>query len=119
MATIAVLGTFDTKGEEHGFIADLIRKKGHKVITIDTGTLEPPKISPDIARKEVAAAAGYNLDELTARRDRGEAVKAMSEGAPRLLQKLVQEKKIDGVISLGGGGGTAIATAAMRALPLG
>src|SRR6185436_19971872 len=35
------------------------------------------------------------------------------------LAKLAAEKKIDGVISLGGGGGTAIATAAMRALPLG
>lgn len=119
MATIAVIGTFDTKGEEHGFVAELIRKKGHKVVTIDTGTLESPKIQADISRHEVAAAAGKNLDELTARRDRGEAVKAMSEGAPKLLLRLVQEKKIDGVISLGGGGGTAIATAAMRALPLG
>ena len=36
-----------------------------------------------------------------------------------MLSRLVAEKKIDGVISLGGGGGTAIATAAMRALPLG
>src|SRR5256885_16763981 len=36
-----------------------------------------------------------------------------------VLSKLVVEKKIDGVISLGGGGGTAIATAAMRALPIG
>src|SRR4029079_2627639 len=32
---------------------------------------------------------------------------------------LWEERRFDGVISLGGGGGTAIATAAMRALPLG
>ena len=43
----------------------------------------------------------------------------MSQAAPILLTRLWQEKKIDGVISLGGGGGTAIATAAMRALPIG
>src|SRR5213594_3891590 len=43
----------------------------------------------------------------------------MSRGAPLVLARLASEKKIDGVISLGGGGGTAIATAGMRALPLG
>src|SRR3989449_150995 len=47
------------------------------------------------------------------------AVAAMSRGAPVVLAKLVAERRIDGVISLGGGGGTAIATAAMRALPIG
>src|SRR4029077_20714069 len=49
----------------------------------------------------------------------GEAVLAMSQGAPIILARLERERKIDGVISLGGGGGTAIGTAAMRALPIG
>lgn len=119
MATIAVLGTMDTKGEEHGFVADQIRQRGHHVLIIDTGTLEEPKLKPDITRGQVAAAASLDLAGVVARRDRGEAVDAMSRGAPALLLKLAQEKKIDGVISLGGGGGTAIGTAAMRALPIG
>jgi uncharacterized protein (UPF0261 family) len=119
MATIAILGTMDTKGEEHAFVAEQIRQRGHRTIVIDTGTLEPPKLKADITRQEVAAAAGVDLPALVAKRDRGEAVKAMSEGAPIVLARLVEEKKIDGVISLGGGGGTAIATAAMRALPIG
>jgi len=46
-------------------------------------------------------------------------VTAMAEAAPRLLERLATEGRIQGVISLGGGGGTAIATAAMRALPIG
>src|SRR2546423_13908238 len=46
-------------------------------------------------------------------------VTAMAQGAPIVLSRLAAEKKIDGVISLGGGGGTAISTAAMRALPIG
>jgi uncharacterized protein (UPF0261 family) len=119
MATIALLGTMDTKGEEHAFVARQIRQRGHQVFVIDTGTLEPPKLPPDIPREQVAAAAGVDLAGLVARRDRGEAVKAMAQGAPIILARLAQEKRIDGVISLGGGGGTAISTAAMRALPIG
>ena len=119
MPTIAILGTMDTKGVEHGFVADLIRQQGYGVLVIDVGTLEAPKIKADISRGEVAAAAGVDLAALVAKRDRGEAVAAMSRGAPLLLTKLAREKRIDGVISLGGGGGTAIGTAAMRALPIG
>lgn len=119
MATIAVLGTMDTKGEEHAFVADLIRQRGHQVLVIDTGTLDAPKLKPDVTRLEVAAAAGVDLAALVARKDRGEAVAAMSQGAPLVLAKLATEGRIDGVISLGGGGGTAIGTAAMRALPIG
>lgn len=119
MATIAILGTMDTKGVEHGFVADLVRQRGHNILIIDVGTLEEPKLKPDISRTEVATAAGVDLAQLVAKRDRGAAVTAMSKGAPIVLAKLAEEKRIDGVISLGGGGGTAIATAAMRALPIG
>jgi len=119
MATVAVLGTLDSKGEEHGFVAEQIRKRGHAVLLIDTGTLEPPTVKPDITRDQVAAAANIDLGAIVAKRDRGEAVAAMSRGAPALLSRLATEKKIDAVISLGGGGGTAISTAAMRALPIG
>lgn len=119
MATIAVLGTMDTKGEEHAFVVDLIKQRGHQVLVIDTGTLDAPKLKPDITRFEVAAAAGADLNALVAKKDRGEAVAAMSRGAPVVLARLFADQRIDGVISLGGGGGTAISTAAMRALPIG
>lgn len=119
MPTIAILGTMDTKGVEHGYVAELVRQRGHTVLIIDVGTLGELRLRADITRVEVAAAAGVDFSALMAKRDRGEAVSAMSRGAPIVLAKLVQEKRIDGVISLGGGGGTAIATAAMRALPIG
>jgi uncharacterized protein (UPF0261 family) len=119
MATIAILGTMDTKGEEHAFVAELVKQRGHQVLIVDVGALEEPRLKPDITRREIADAAGVDLDALIARRDRGETVAAMSRGAPVVLSRLVAEKKIDGVISLGGGGGTAIGTAAMRALPIG
>lgn len=119
MSTIAVLGTLDSKGEEHAYVADLIRQRGHRPLLIDVGSCAPPAVTPDITREEVAAAAGLDLLPLTARKDRGECVVAMSKAAPVLLARLAAEGRIDGVISLGGGGGTAIATSAMRALPLG
>ncbi len=119
MATIAILGTLDSKPDEHTFVADRIRECGHSVALIDVGTGNEPKVSPDFTRYDVAAATGLDLDSLIARHDRGECVVAMSKAAPAFLSQLVEAGKIDGVISLGGGGGTAIATAAMRALPVG
>jgi uncharacterized protein (UPF0261 family) len=109
----------DTKGVEHAFVADRIKERGHQVLVIDVGALGDPGLKPDITRQDVAAAAGVDFGALVARRDRGETVAAMSKGAPIVLSRLAAEKKIEGVISLGGGGGTAIGTAAMRALPVG
>lgn len=119
MATIAVLGTLDTKGPEHAYVANLIRARGHHPLLIDTGTGAPASVTPDLSREQVAAAGGTDLPALLSRRDRGEAVTAMSVAAAALLAQLAAEGRIQGVISLGGGGGTAISTAAMRALPVG
>ena len=119
MATIAVLGTLDSKGEEHAYVADLIRARGHQALLIDAGSGGAPTVTPDISREELAAEAGIDFDGLMARKDRGECVTAMGQAAAAMLSKLVAGKKIDGVISLGGGGGTAIAATAMRALPIG
>ncbi len=117
--TIAILGTLDSKGEEHAFVAGLIRERGHATLLIDVGSGGPPQVKPDITREQVAAAAGLDLTPLLARQDRGECVAAMSQAAPVILAQLAAEGRIHGVISLGGGGGTAIASAAMRELPLG
>jgi uncharacterized protein (UPF0261 family) len=119
MATIAVLGTLDTKGHEHAYLADRIRARGHQALLIDVGTLAPPQIQPDIHRAQVAAAASVDLATLVARRDRGECVSAMTRAAAILASQLAQNGRIHALISLGGGGGTAIGTAAMRALPIG
>lgn len=119
MATIAVIGTLDSKGEEHAFVAERIRARGHRALLIDVGSGEPPTVKPDFSREQVASFAGLDLADLLTRKDRGECVVAMSKAAPVFLSKLAAAGDIDGVISLGGGGGTAISTAAMRALPLG
>lgn len=116
MATIAVIGTLDSKGHEHLFVAEQIRSAGHTTLLVDVGTLGETQVKPDVARDEVLEAAGLKFGEAE---DRGERVGVMAEALPVYLSKLVEEGQIDGVISLGGGGGTAIASAGMRALPIG
>ncbi len=119
MAIIAVLGTLDSKGLEHEFLAERIRERGHQALMVDVGSGGEPQVAPDIGREEVAAEIGLELGPLIARQDRGECVSAMARAAPVLCARLQREGRIDGIVSLGGGGGTAIATAAMRALPVG
>ncbi|MFM8337705.1 MAG: Tm-1-like ATP-binding domain-containing protein, partial [Opitutaceae bacterium] len=114
-----VLGTFDTKGPEHAFVADRIRSRGHTPLLINVGCLGAPAVKPDIASEEVAAHGDEDWRAILARKDRGECVSLMGRGAAALLAELAAAGKIQGVISLGGGGGTAIATAGMRALPVG
>ena len=119
MANIAVLGALDTKGAEIGFLRDQIAERGHVPLVIDVGVMGEPAFTPAITRGEVAAAAGHDVASLAADGDRGRAVTAMSEAARELIVRLFAEGRIDAIIAMGGGAGTTVGTAAMRALPLG
>ena len=116
--TVAVLGTFDTKGAEYSFLIGALKKAGAKVLTIDVGINEP-SFTPDIDRNLVAEAACTTAKYLAEKKDRGTAVDAMTKGAPVILKQLYDKGEIDAVISLGGTAGTTIGTSAMRALPIG
>jgi|SRR5579883_2030771 len=119
MATIAIIAALDTKGEEARFVRDLIAAQGHRPLVVDTGVLGEPRFAPDVPAEEVARAGGTTLAALRARADRGEAITAMATGAAALARRLHQEGRLDGIIGLGGSAGTAIGSAAMRALPVG
>jgi uncharacterized protein (UPF0261 family) len=117
--TVALLGTLDSKGVEYAFLKARIEALGAKTLVIDAGVLGAPPFRPDISAAEVAKAGGSDLETLVARRDRGEAMVVMSRGAAALAVRLVAEGRIDGIVAMGGGGGTSIAAAAMQALPVG
>ncbi len=117
--TVVLVGTLDTKGDEYAYLRDRLRMHGVRTLLVDVGTLGAPRTEPDIDRHEVAAATGVDLDDLERARDRGQAVGAMAGAAAALVRRLYDEGRCDGVLAAGGSGNTAIATSAMRALPVG
>jgi uncharacterized protein (UPF0261 family) len=117
--TVVLVGTLDTKGEEFAFLRSRLELAGVGTLVVDVGTQGPPRTEPDVPREEVAAAGGLDLAALTAAADRGAAVQAMCAAAPVVVRRLYDEGRCQGVLAAGGSGNTAIATAAMRALPVG
>jgi uncharacterized protein (UPF0261 family) len=117
--TIVLLGTLDTKGIEFGYVKDKIIEQGCYAIVIDAGVLSKPLIKPDITREQVAQAAGSMLEDVASLGDEEKAIALMSKGATSIIQELYQSGRLDGILSLGGTMGTFLATAAMRALPIG
>ena len=118
-ATVLLVGTLDTKGEELHFTRELIRARGHHVLLLDAGILQEPRYPVDVGAEAVAEAGGSTLSALRAQGDRGVALEVMARGAAVLAAQLNAQGRIDGVLALGGSCGTAIGTAAMRALPVG
>lgn len=119
MPTVVLVGTLDTKGVEHAFLRDRLREHGVDVVLVDAGIVGEPLAEPDVTRDEVAAAVGANVAELAAAGDRGAAVETMARGAAEVVKRLHAEGRLDAIGSLGGSGGSAIATYAMRQLPIG
>ena len=117
--SILLIATLDTKAQELAYVRQLIHERNHRTIVLDAGVLGPPGFAPDIAADDVADAASTSLAELRARGDRGAALEAMTRGVATVAQQVHAEGRIDGVLGIGGSCGTAIATAAMRALPIG
>ncbi|MBR4409834.1 MAG: Tm-1-like ATP-binding domain-containing protein [Firmicutes bacterium] len=118
MKTIAIAGTFDTKGRELKFIKELVEEQGLATLCIHTGVFDP-LVTPDVTNADIAAAVGADINAIIEKKDRATATDVLSRGMEALIPKLYAEGKFDGIISIGGSGGTSLATPAMRALPIG
>jgi Uncharacterized conserved protein len=118
MKKVAIAGTFDTKGPEYQYVKNLIESMGCKTLTIHTGVYEP-YFKPDVPNDEVAKAAGVSIQEVADRHDRAFATETLSQGMAKLIPELYAQGLFDGILSLGGTGGTSLATPAMQALPIG
>jgi uncharacterized protein (UPF0261 family) len=118
-ADVLLFATLDTKGREAAFVRDLLEKAGVRTKLVDTGCLGEPAAKADVPRAAVFEAAGTTLDAVRAKGDRGEAVTAAAAGAAEIARRAFAQGRVAGVMGLGGSAGTTIATAAMRALPLG
>lgn len=118
MTTVALLGTLDTKGEECSWLKDRLEDLGVQVLSVDVGSFSASPLA-DVSSDEVIAAAGAEAAVLRQRRDRGEMMTVMGQGAAKVLHGLAAEGRIHGMLSLGGSGGSSVAAPAMQALPVG
>src|SRR4029077_422658 len=103
----------------YDFLRRQILAAGCDVLAVNTGPLGTTDLFPVyIESDEVARAGGGDLSALRAKRDRGEAMKVMGAGAAKLASQLYDEGGFNGIIGMGGTGGSAVVTAAMRGLPI-
>ncbi len=117
--TVLLVGALDTKGAEYAFVKDLIEAAGLQTLVVDFGVMGQPAFDPDVSRAEVAAAAGGDLAYLASGTRKDEAMRTMAQGLASVVERLYGEGRFDGILGMGGSGGTSIATAAMRTLPVG
>lgn len=118
MSSIAVIVSLDTKADEARYLREQIIAAGIGVRVVDFGT-GTPGLPADVAAGEIAALGGGSLEQLASGRDRAQAIATMMRGAAAWAAKAYAEGELAGIISVGGSGGTAVGTAAMRALPFG
>jgi uncharacterized protein (UPF0261 family) len=117
--TVVIVAALDTKGREFAFVKDLIEKQGVRTLVVDFSVLGEPAFQPDIGRAEVAAAGGGDLAQLQDGEHKDLAMRTMAAGLAEVVRRLYDQGRLDGILGMGGSGGTSIATRAMRALPVG
>lgn len=117
--TILVIGTYDTKDDELGFLAGVIRDQGGRVVTMDVSVLGDPSKPADYSKHDVAIEGGSSIQAAIDSGDENHAMQIMATGASLLATRLYTEGKFDGMIVLGGTMGTDLALDVTSALPLG
>ena len=109
-----IVGTFDTKARDLLFIKSCLDRQRLRTITVDLSTSRKPSpaaISPtEVARHHPEGIGAVFTG------DRGSAVAGMALAFTRFMAR---RRDVGGIISAGGSGGTALATPAMRSLPVG
>jgi uncharacterized protein (UPF0261 family)/ABC-type branched-subunit amino acid transport system ATPase component len=109
-----IAGTFDTKGRELFYLKSCLEKLGLRTVTVDLATSGKPS-SANIHPREVARHHPRG-ERAVFTGDRGSAVSEMGVAFENFI---AQRRDLGGLISAGGSGGTALATQAMRRLPIG
>ena len=112
--TVHIVGTADTKGAELAYVRDEVVSAGAPAVVVDVGTSGGGG-DADVPAAQVAS---HHPDGPAAvfGDDRGEAVSAMAVALERYLSTV---DDLGGVLGIGGSGGTALITPAMRSLPIG
>ena len=117
MKTVCIVGTLDTKGKETYYLKEVLERHGLASFVMDVGAFATD-YTPDYSNTELLQAIGEDIAEI---RDGGRSVatETLARAMREVLPTLYEEGRFQGVIALGGSGGTAIATAGMQQLPVG
>lgn len=118
MATIAIIACCDTKYHEITFVKEKILAAGHQPLVLDISTGPNVTLRADVTREDVLRTGGYTWEEVH-KLAKSDAISAMTESISKTIVKLFQEKKMDGVIGMGGLQNTVVCSAALRLLPIG
>ena len=116
---VLVIGTLDTKGREFEFLKERLKSHDLEVVVMDAGILGKPYFKAEIPRGKVAEAGGMDIRELIKTNDRGKSVEIMMKGVKEMTRDLFGKKEFDGIMGMGGGAGTGLASSAMQAVPIG
>lgn len=111
---IYLAATYDTKGEEAEYLRQLLRRDGVMVVTVDVAT--SGQGSPAMVSAQEVAACHPQGAQAVFTGERGSAIVAMALAFERYL---AGQRDVGAVLGIGGSGGTALVTPAMRALPVG
>ncbi|MBU0651665.1 MAG: Tm-1-like ATP-binding domain-containing protein [Proteobacteria bacterium] len=118
---IVIVCNLDTRGKEIVFVKQLIADRGHEAILLDFSMEEPPPFSGDITTEDVAARGGLPIEVVREkyRSDRDAATSNQIRGAAAIIDDLVKQGRVQGMIGIGGATSTLVATSIMKRLPFG
>lgn len=118
---IVIVCNLDTRGEDIVFVKDLIAGRGHEPILLDFSMEEPPPFPGDIRTEEVAARGGLPIEVVREkyRSDRDTATNTQIRGAASIVDDLLRQGRVHGVIGIGGGTASLVSTSIMKQLPFG
>jgi uncharacterized protein (UPF0261 family) len=99
----------------------LIQGRGHEAILLDFSMEEAPPFPGDIRTEAVARRGGLPSETVreTYRSDRDAATKNQIAGAAAIVDDLLKAGRVHGIIGIGGGTATLVATSIMKRLPFG
>ncbi len=118
---IVIVCNLDTRGEDIVFVRQLIAGRGHVPILLDFSMEEPPPVPGDIRTEDVALRGGLPIEVVREkyRSDRDAATRNQIAGAAAIVLDLVRQGRVHGIIGIGGGTATLVATSIMQRLPFG
>ncbi len=117
--SILLIATMDTKGEEALFVKQTLDSQDVTPVLFDIGIFPAADCHAEITREQFAKEANIDFETLQKSSDVGWMIGEMAQAISRIIPKFCEIYHIRGVIGLGGGKGTAITAAGMRALPFG